>query len=233
MSDSATEGGRDVQWTEHEVMLWETARVVAAVMREEPLQARPCNFALSLSPDFSEVLLVTGGYSRQWLGALGDGSYQTSTTMVGGFGPAGIALAAATLGGSALGNARRKSKAAAAASVAWRDMDHGAIHVSTRGFYLDTGHQLMPFSFWDLQRVDLTAPGEAQWSATMSGGSIETFRFTSVCAEMVFALWALARCPTHPQFLNFTWLPAAFVERVRWAGLVDHLGEGILKQLGA
>jgi hypothetical protein len=220
-----------IEWTPHEVMLWETARIVGAVLRGESLPGNPCNFALSMSHDFSEVLLTSCPYDRQWLGAIGDGSYRTNTTFIGGFSPVGIMLGAATLGGSALANASRRSRAAADASVAWRACDRGALHVSNYGFYLDTGHQLYPFSYLAVQRVDLVGPGDAQWSVCMSDHSVQTFRFQSVGAELVFVLWALARCPTHPQLLNFTWLPEAFMARVRHADLVDHLGGGSLKML--
>lgn len=223
--------GVGIEWTEHEVMLWETARIVGAILRGQALAGHPTSFALSLSSDFSEVALSSAPYQRDWLGAIGDGSYRTNTTFVGGFSPVGVMLGAATLGGSALGNASRKSQAAADASVAWRNLDQGILHVSNYGFYLDSAGRLAPFSFHHIQRIDLLGPGAAQWSATMAAGGVDTFRFSSVCTELVFVLWALARCPAHPQLLNFTWLPPAFVERVKYCGLMDQLGGGSLAAL--
>jgi hypothetical protein len=228
MSDEAAAPGPAIEWTEHEVMLWETARIVGAILRGETLSSKHCNFALSLSDDFSEALLATGGFQRDWLGAIGDGTYRTNTTVVGGFSPVGVMLGAATLGASALGNASRKSKAAADASIVWRQLDSGWLHVSTRGFYLETRSQLHPFAFWSIQRIDLLGAGAVQWSAASCNGTVQTYRLSSVCAELAFVLWALARCPTHHQFLGMTWLPQAFMERVRFAGVVDALGGGSL-----
>jgi|JI10StandDraft_1071094.scaffolds.fasta_scaffold69824_2 hypothetical protein len=233
MGDAGDGDPRAIEWTAHESMLWETARIVGAVLRGETLAGRPTNFALSLSNDYSEVVLASGTYERNWLGAIGDGTYRTNTTFVGGFSPMGIVLGGATLGGSALGNARRKSRAAADASIAWRPIDGGVVHVSNYGIYLDTSGQLLSFGYHSIQRMDLLGPGTAQWSATMASGGAETFQLSSVCVELVFALWALARCPAHPQLVNFTWLPETFMARVRYAGLDGQLGGGSLPMLTA
>ena len=223
--------GQNIEWTPHEAMLWETARIVGAVLRGERLAGQPTTFALSMSNDSSEVILASAPYSREWLGAIGDGSYEKSTTFVGGYGLFGIGLGAATLAGSAARNRGRKSRAAADASIVWRQLDQGALHVGNCGFYIDTEGSLLAFGYEHLQRMELIGPGSAQWTASMQSGTVETFRFASTCVELVFALWALARCPNHPQLLNFTWLPNEFMERVKHAGLIDQLGGGSLTKL--
>lgn len=223
--------GPQIDWTSYESMLWETARVVGAVLRNEELPYKPCNFALSLGSGYDEVLIASAPFCRDWLGAIGNGDYQKSTTFVGGFSPVGVMLGAATLGASAIGNARRKSAAAAAASVVWRQLDAGLIHITTKGFYLEAQGQISPFGFWSIQRMDLIGPGNVQWSASMADGTSQTFRFASDAAEMAFVLWALACCPYHSQLHDFTWLPREFMDRVRYAHLEDQLGGGSLGML--
>jgi hypothetical protein len=131
------------------------------------------------------------------------------------------------LGASAANNSRKKAAAAAAASVAWRPLDSGVLHLSNYGAYFDTEGRLYPFSFGDFQRVELTGPGAVQVSASMSTGSVETFWIVSEAAELLFVSWAMMHCPDHPQFRQLTWLPPEFVARVRYAGLWDQVGGGL------
>ena len=218
-------------WTHEELLLWETARVVGAIIRSEPVHGHPAPFAMHLAGDGSEGLLVASGFQRRWLGIAGDGTYRTSTTFVGGFSPLGVVLGAATLGASAVGNARRRAKAARAATECWRPLDQGVVHVSTHGFYLDVAGRLFGFRWGCVQRMTLLAPGVVQFTAEMATGSVETYEVTSGAAEAMFAFWCLAACRSHPQFVGLVWLPEGFVSRVRTSGLLEQLGGGSLPQV--
>lgn len=211
-------------WSTDELLLWETARIVGAVARGEPVTGQPAHFALNLSGDGTEGLLASVAYERKWLGAVGDGTYRTSTTFVGGFSPLGVVLGAATLGASAAGNARRRAEASRSAAECWRPCDQGTVHVSTHGFYLDVAGKLFAFRWSCVQRMSLIGPGVVQFTAEMAAGSVETYLLTSGAAEMVFAFWCVAACPAHPQFTGLVWLPEVFMARVRHFGLQDQLG---------
>jgi len=226
-----TRAANQVTWTPSEAILWETARIVGDLRSGRPLTGRPGSFALSLGDGAAEHLLASVPYSRTWFGPAGDGTYRTSTTFVGGFSPVGILLGAATLGASAAGNARRRVQAANALENAWRPCDTGLLHVSDRGFYVETEGQIWAFRYGCIQRMDLVGPGAVQLTAEMADGTVSSYVVTSDGAEMLFAVWACFRCPDHPHFTGLVWLPQPFVARVRWAGLLDSLGGGQLRAL--
>ena len=155
-----------------------------------------------------------GLFERAWFGAVGDGTYRSSTTFVGGFGPLGLALGAATLAGSAVGNTSRKARARVDATETWRPFDRGHLFVSTHGFYLDTGPELLPFVHECVLRADLPAPATLELTCSMADGTQQSYVLTSWWAELVFLLWATRCNPHHPKLTNLGWLPRGFIDRL-------------------
>ena len=153
-------------------------------------------------------------FERAWFGAVGDGTYRSSTTFVGGFGPLGLALGAATLAGSAVGNTSRKARARVDATETWRPFDRGHLFVSAHGFYLGTGPGLLPFVHECVLRADLPAPATLELTCSMADGTQQSYVLTSWWAELVFLLWATRCNPHHPKLTNLGWLPRGFIDRL-------------------
>jgi hypothetical protein len=209
-----------IQWTEHETALWWTCAALRSLVQDGDMPAAvPVTFAMQQAAD--EYVYQWGEYTRSWFGAVGDGTYRTSTTIVGGSGPLGILLGVGTLGGSIAGNASRKARARQDATAMWRPCDAGRLFVSTYGFYLHDGQNLMPFGNGCVAVADLIAPGTLEFTANMADGSQQTYRLVTYWAELLFVTWAIVRAPHHPRLANLGWLPREFVERVRYSGAWD------------
>lgn len=208
----------EIEWTPHESALWRTCEIINDLVRfgRWPQQIQ-VGFARQLSHE--EEIFLWGDYQRSWFGAVGDGSYQTSTFFAGGFSPVGVALGVATLGASAAGNAARKSRARKAAQATWRPFDAGQIYVSTHGFYLVPGNGVLAFGHPSIVQADLGAPGVLLATISMDQGGQEQFAITSMWAELIFVMWARAFCPGHPRLSNLGFLPAEFVQRAEHAGV--------------
>ncbi len=208
----------EVEWTPHESALWWTCEVMRGRIRHErwpdPI---PASFARQFHHE--ERIFQWGDYQRSWFGATGDGSYNTSTFFMGGFGVAGLALGAATLGASAIGNSARKSRARQDATQMWRPIDQGHLYISSHGYYLmpSTGG-ILGFPMESVMQADLGGPGVPLATNSMASGSQEQFSITSVWAELLFVMWAHEYCPGHPRLTNLGFLPPEFIQRVEYSG---------------
>jgi hypothetical protein len=212
MSESTT-------WTEQDDALWRSCGIAAELFVHRRLpDPVPVTFALQFA-GAEERILAWGRFERAWFGAIGDGTYRSSTTFVGGFGPLGLALGAATLTGSALGTSSRKARARRDATERWRPLDQGNLFVSTHGIYLDTGQEFLPFIHECILRADLTAPATLELTCTMADGTQQSYIITSWWAELVFLLWATRCSPHHPKLTNLAWLPRSFIDRLLASGL--------------
>jgi hypothetical protein len=227
---SAEQPDRVVDWTEHERALWRTCEILVGLGRTgrwpDPI---PTAFARQISSD--EHVVAWSEFERGWYGAIGDGSYQSSTFVAGGFSPLGVMLGAATLGASALGNSSRKARARKDAQQQWRRFDGGHLYVSTHGFYLlPGGVEVLAFPYSSILQADLGAPGVLVATISMASGGQEQFAVTTIWAELLFAVWAMDHCPQHPRLASLGFLPREFVERVAYAGVWD---TSPLRELGA
>lgn len=169
-----------------------------------------------------EIALAAGTLHVDGFHAVGDGSYEHSTAFVWGTGRFGLALAAGTLAASAIGNAARRTQAAADAQEAWRPLFSGSVFVSTEGFHIQTMQGLF---HWDWEAVDLMQVvgfNVAVMQAQSTAGPV-TWRLTSEWAELIFVLWALRRHPRHPQLRDGTWLPANWLPWATQQGYRAHL----------
>ena len=115
-------------WTHADSYLWYTIDILAAALsstaRSRPPVLAP--FPPSFAPD--EWMLAEGPVTLYELLAAGDGTYQRSTVLLTGSGRLGLGLLAGSLGASAIGNARRRARAADDAQVRWRPVDRGGGH---------------------------------------------------------------------------------------------------------
>jgi hypothetical protein len=213
-----TPPSNQIEWTDHECALWQTCEIVRDVVEHGAWpEAIPVGFARQI--DHDERIFLHGDYQRSWHGSVGDGSYQRSSFFLGGLGPAGVALGAATLGLSAIGNSSRKARARRDATEQWRPFDAGHLYISTHGFYLDPGNGMFAFSYNSLLRADLGGPGVLVATISMDNNTQQQFAITTLWAELIFVAWARLLCPTHPSLHNLGFLPSEFIQRAEFAGV--------------
>ena len=198
------------RWLPADSALWQTCKLVSEINeRRVPELRTPTMFPLQAN----EIAFATGPASVESFYAPGDGLYNTSSTVFAGTGKFGLAMGAASLAGSAIGNASRRARAISDATPMWRPIFQGSVVVSNMGFYLlDAAHKLD----WDWESIDLMqvvgfTAVELQGQSTQ--GPIR-WRITSDWAELIFVLWAMARHPQHPQLLDQSWVPRGWAQ---WA----------------
>lgn len=196
-------------WTQRDTALWHTCELAAAMGRgERPVstQTIASSFPPCYAPD--EHFWASGPYGLSRFFALGDGSYESRTTFVGGSGLFGIALGAATLGGSAMGNARRRREAAALATPQWHVVQQGVLFTSGYGVYLQSAESgLASWDWWSLLSAEMLAPGVVQFQ----GNGADPIVIASDWAELAFITWAVCRFPGHHQVVTGTWLPEGWL----------------------
>lgn len=198
-------------WTDSDTALWHTCRIAYGLETTNTLQQDAVATMFPLAA--GERALAVGSLTIDEYTAAGDGTYQRSTFIAGGTGAFGIALLAATAGGSAVANAKKKAKAARDAAQAWRHHTSGQITVTDQGFYI---HDPQGLWRWDWGSIDLLQVAEKR-TVVMQGRSTRgplTWRLSSDWAELVFVLWAHARHRQHPQYLTGEWVPAGWAQ---WA----------------
>ncbi|MDL5158954.1 hypothetical protein [Actinomycetospora termitidis] len=200
---------RTAPWTQRDTALWHTCDLAAAMARGEyptPKQTIASSFPPCYAPD--ERFWASGPYSLSLYFAMGDGSYESSTTIAGGTGLLGMALLAATATGSAVGNARRRREAAALAVPQWHVVQQGVLHASGYGVYLQSAeYGLGSWDWWSLLSAEMLAPGVVQFQGRDTG----PFVIASDWAELVFVTWAICRFPGHHQLVTGTWLPEGWL----------------------
>jgi hypothetical protein len=196
-------------WTDRDAALWHTcelAMTLAAGERPGPTYQAPSAFPPRFATD--ETFWVSGGFALSRWFAPGDGSYESRTTFIGGGGLLGVALGAATLTGSAVGNARRRRAAAEAAIPRWNVVDQGFLWVTERGVYLQSLRAgVTAWDWWSIHTAEMVAPATVQLQAD----GTDPFLIASDWAELVFVVWALARFPQHHQLVAGTWLPPGWL----------------------
>lgn len=202
-------------WLPADTALWTTCRIVADTLQNRPAEHR----ALTLFPlSAGEIALAAGELVADSFHAAGDGTYQRSSMFVVGTGLFGLALAAGTLAASAAENAARASQAAADAQPAWRRDFTGTITVTTDGFVIQTLQGLHRWGWDSIDLMQVVGFNCAILQGRAEGGPV-TWRLISEWTELVFALWALRRHPSHPQLLDGSWLPANWLP---WATAQGH-----------
>lgn len=207
-------------WLAADTALWQTCKIVTDIAeRRLPDIRTPTLFPLRPN----EIAFASGPFAIESFHAAGDGSYSSSSTVVAGTGMFGLALGAATMAGSALGNASRRSRAAADAELMWRPLIQGTVVVSNEGFYLLDATQKLD---WDWASVDIMQVAGFT-SLVIQGRSTTgpiTWRLRSDWAELIFVLWAMNRHPQHPQFVDHSWIPQGWPEWAAAQGYPPSMG---------
>lgn len=213
-------------WLPADTALWTTCHIVFDTVSErEPEHQISTLFPLAEG----EVALAAGDLTVDSFHAAGDGSYEHSSTFLFGSGALGLALAAGTLAASASGNAKRRNQAAADAQLAWRPDFAGTIFVTNLGFFVQTMQGMFEWGWESVSLMQVVGFNCVILQGNSVNGPI-TWRLTTEWAELVFALWALARHPRHPQLLDGSWLPANWVEWATAQGYPPHLNRAQLNK---
>ena len=208
MSKNPQTRGRS--WLPADSALWQTCKIVADInARRVPELRTTTLFPLRAN----EIAFASGPVTVDSFYAVGDGSYSTSSTVMAGTGMFGLALGAATLAGSAIGNASRRSRAAADATATWRPIVQGSVVVSSEGFYLLDATQKLDWDWASIDMMQVTAFTSIVLQGRSTNGPI-TWRIHSDWAELIFVLWAMSRHPQHPQLADQSWIPQGWAE---WA----------------
>lgn len=206
-------------WLPADTALWTTCHIVS-----DTVQGRiPEHRIETLFPlEHGEIALAAGDLWADSFHAAGDGSYRRATPFVFGTGLLGLALAAGTLAASAADNAARRTQAAADAQPAWRPDFAGTIFVTTHGFAIQTMQGLHRCRWDSIDLMQVAGFNSAILQGRTDAGPV-TWRLTSEWTELVFALWALGRHPSHPQLLDGSWLPAHWLPWATRQGYRPHL----------
>lgn len=211
-------------WLPSDSALWVTCRIVAETMRGNIPEDRVATY---FPLEHGESAFVSGEGTIDEFRSAGDGRYRTQTTLVAGSGTFGLALGAASLAATVIGNAQRRAQAEADARVTWRPAYSGMLVVSDRAFYLQSAAGLLR---WDWNSIDLMAI--AQYNCAILQGRTPagpaTWRLSGPWTELAFALWALTRHPGHPQFRDGSWLPAGWIPWATAQGYPPHLDRAAL-----
>jgi hypothetical protein len=208
----AAEPVRGSAWTDRDTALLWTCQAVRQIVSGERISARtPTPFALphpSTRAHFRGPVRVFS-----WTTG-GDGSYVHRSGFVGGTGVLGIALIAGSLTANAAGNARRRQQAEQNARPAWRHQFDADVYVTDAGFVL---HDRTGLSMWPLSCLDvmqMLAPETVLVQGRAADGPF-SWRLQTPWAELIFAMWALARHPDHTQLRDGTWLPPGWLAWAR------------------
>lgn len=185
-------GRRQVIWSYEDEALLHTAIVLHAVLTNADVPTIPAHFAM-VGAEEGELLVASGPYSQQWFGAVGDGTYTSSTYAFG-----GPLTMAATLGVSAIGNAGRRRRARYAATPKWHTLDDGVLHVSTLSMYFEGQEGWRPWTFDGIDTAQMLARCAIEHSGRSDSGEACRLQTRSPWAELAFALWAIRRGVRHP-----------------------------------
>lgn len=204
------------EWSQSDAALWHTCRMAHELETTGRANGIQVGSLFALAP--WERVLAAGELLVEEFRSAGDGSYQRSSLIAGGTGVFGVALLAGTLGGSAIGNARRRSRAAQDAMQAWRFQTQGQITVTDQGFYIQDTGGLWRWDWGSIDLLQMAAPNVVLMQGQSARGPL-TWRLSSHWAELVFVLWANARHRQHPQYLSGAWVPSGWVD---WASSQGH-----------
>lgn len=199
-------------------MLWQTcAWVAAAVAGREvtPRAAVQTIFAPQGGPH--DVLLCAGPYERLAFRALGNGTYEHNGGWFFATGGVGLALSAGVMLARGMGNRARRAAAAHAAVPRWVVEERGLFTVGTCGFHLSHSSGVFYWDWGSISSMTVRGPGYFEMTGSSTAGPVH-WTFATPWAELIFALWALARHPRHPQFVTGEWLPPGFLAWVSQNG---------------
>lgn len=174
-----------------------------------------------------EIAFVSGPCRVLEMRAQGDGSYNTSTFIAGGTGTFGLAMLAGSIGGSAIGNARARSRAAADAQVTWRHQFDATVYVTNLGFTFQNSEGVFGWTHDSIEAMQMVGPHDVLMQGIADKGKI-TWRLMTPWAELLMVLWGLESHPNHPQLMDGSWLTAGWLGHARSQGYDPGLRSAIL-----
>ncbi|TRW42958.1 hypothetical protein [Georgenia yuyongxinii] len=202
--------GEQPGWSERDRALWDTCEMVAARVRGLPVHP-PVPVGSPVRPVADGETLLAAGPVTRYVVQAGDGSYRRSSGFFFATGAVGLAATAAVAAGQVLGNSRRKKAAGRDAAPRWVPAGTGLLTVSTHGFYISAPGGLAPWSYAAVGSCEVGRPGLVDLSGQSTAGPVR-WLLESDWAELLFAMWALAAHPTHPQLATGAWLPPGWLE---------------------
>lgn len=203
-------GRNERAWGAADAALWHTLSIVASIENREVPEQRASTF-FALQPN--ELAFAAGPFAIDSLRAAGDGSYVQNSSFVFGTGVLGAAMTLGTLAANAGSNAARRNRAIQDAQVMWRPDSNGLITVTNQGFYIQTHSGHFRWSWSAIKLAQMSSFSVLVFQGESARGPV-TWRLTSDWAELIFALWALMVHPSHPQFVDGSWVPDNWI---RWA----------------
>lgn len=223
-------------WTPRDEALVRTLSAVQAVLNNNLSSGPRVLVPFALRSGHPEEHTVADSPYRLWVWqAVGDGSYIRDQSIFFATGRGATGFMVGSMAGQMLANSSRANQAARDAQPRWVLNTHGQITVSDYGFYLHTSASVSWWPWGDISLMELTAPATVQMLGQSTTGPVR-LQIDSNLAELLFCFWALACNPQHPQFTSGTWIPDAWVEKVkRLQGDVpcDFLHEAVLRQINS
>lgn len=219
---SETAGPTERGWLPSDTALWHTCHIVHDVLANRV----PEHTIDTLFPLDGDVYgLAAGALRVDQYYAIGDGSWQSDSTVVFGTGTLGLALMAGTMVASKAKENAARNQAAADATATWREFITGAVvYVTTAGFIIQTLEGLLQWEWEYVASAQVVSYNVLVLQVYTEQGTA-TWRLLSEWSELIFVLWALARHPRHPQLRDGSWLPPNWVEWAAAQGYRTHLGQ--------
>lgn len=204
-----------LEWTPRDETLLRTASILEAIASDRfgTIDALLVPFAVDGQWPDNKIIAMAPFVLHSYQGQ-GDASYMHDNGFFFATGGAGLALTAGVGIARAVGNSRRRRAAEQAAMAGWRTIDSGQAYANQYGFYFSTGHQLHFWNWESIQIGEMIARGQFSMIGQSVQGPVH-YCVESDIAELLFALWALARQPQHPQFLQRIWILPEWWEKVQ------------------
>jgi len=190
-----------------------SCHVVAALRAGRP-ELLTAHIGVTFAPSLGEgeQILAHGGFVLSEFRAPGNGTYTHDSSFFFATGGGGLALTGLFAGARAVGNASRRSQAAADSVPRWVESDRGSLIVGTHGFYLQSGLGHRSWGWDSVVGAEMVSADQVDLHGQSTNGPVR-WVLTSPWAPLLFALWCLARHSQHPRFISNGWLPYGWWER--------------------
>jgi hypothetical protein len=200
-------GAAQRTWLPSDSALWHTCRIVTELITG----SEPALVATTFAPAEGERVWAAGSLAIDEFGIAGDGSYMHhGTGALLGYGKIGVAFTAASVVGTAFGNARRKRAAIQAATPAWHRMTAGGVFVTNYGFRIQDQTGIFFWDWGSIEAMEVNAYNVVSIQGRSENGPVH-WRLLSEWAELIFVLWAMNRNPQHPQLRHGGWIPPGWI----------------------
>lgn len=196
-------------------VLLRTAQIMHAVRHDEfdRIDGIPVEFGVDGSYPDNRIVLASP-FELFSYEAAGDGTYVRNDGFFFATGGIGLGLTAASMIGRAAGNSARRQAAQDAATPRWRVIDQGYVYINQYGFFLRTPTDLLRWMWGSIETARMIDRRQFAMLGNSSSGRVN-YVVSSDAAELLFAFWALARQPQHPQLAQRVWLLPEWLDQYR------------------